>query len=170
MTFIISAPVAEDQFPAESETSSSYATAGTHQTASTVSPRQVREYWRPGQRTVSHNQSGGALPNQRPVSNHGGGQLPSQRLVSPYHRGQDPPGTHGGPYTITTTVSNRDPYHTTTTIQLRTATRDPYNREPSPSPYTATYPDISAPATAYPATSTERAAYSVTSRMFQPTT
>ena len=119
---------------------SSYSTAGTHPTVSTVSPPRVREHWRPGQRTVSYDQSGGAPPSQWSVSHHGCSQLPSQRLVSPYHRGQHPPGTHGGPYTIAAAVSNHPhcPYHTTTTIQLQTATRDPYNRGPSPSPYTGT--------------------------------
>ena len=49
--------------------------------------------------------------------------------------GDYPPGTPGGHYTTTTTVPSHSPYHSTTAIQPQTATRDPYNRGPSPSPY-----------------------------------
>lgn len=48
--------------------------------------------------------------------------------------GDYPPGTTGGHYT-TTTVPSHSPYHSSTTIPPQTAARDPYNRGPSPSPY-----------------------------------
>jgi len=46
--------------------------------------------------------------------------------------GEYPPSTPGGHY-ATTTVPGRDPYYSTTGTQ--SVTRDPYNRGPSPSPY-----------------------------------
>jgi hypothetical protein len=52
--------------------------------------------------------------------------------------GDYPPGTPGSHYTTTTTVPSHSPYHPTTAIQPihpNAATRDPYNRGPSPSPY-----------------------------------
>ena len=51
--------------------------------------------------------------------------------------GDYPPGTPGGHYTTTTTVPSHSPYHSTIPVQPQTATRDPYNRGPSPSPYSS---------------------------------
>ena len=48
--------------------------------------------------------------------------------------GDYPPRTPGGHYTTTTTGPSHSPYHQATTIQSQT-NRDPYNRGPSPSPY-----------------------------------
>jgi hypothetical protein len=49
--------------------------------------------------------------------------------------GDYPPGTPGSHYNTTTTIAGQSPYHSTTPIQP--PTRDPYNRGPSPSPYSA---------------------------------
>ena len=49
--------------------------------------------------------------------------------------GDYPPGTAGSHYTTSTTVPSHSPYHQTSAIQPQSATRDPYNRGPSPSPY-----------------------------------
>ena len=49
--------------------------------------------------------------------------------------GDYPPSNPGGHYTTTTTAQGHSPYHSTSTIQPQSATRDPYDRGPSPSPY-----------------------------------
>ena len=114
----------------------------------------------PGTKPVSPYHGGGNLPGTSPSyytnPNYGSAYSEAERKMgdlgiggkaSEYHSrkkstgyqaapgGDYPPGTPGSHYTTTTTVPSQSPYHSTTPIQPQSATRDPYNRGPSPSPY-----------------------------------
>jgi len=111
-------------------------------------------------RSVSPYHGGGNLPGNTPSTyysnpNYGSaynevekkmGDLGIGGRASEYHSrkksagyqpapGGDYPGTPGGHYTTTSTAPSHSPYHSNTAIQPQSAARDPYDRGPSPSPY-----------------------------------